>query len=81
MALRDTMHNQEKLECRFKAVYWNKRRTLAASRDVESEPLPNEAAARAWLAQNAPKGAGMTILKEHDRTINDGKFFLHLIVR
>lgn len=69
------------LECRYKAVYWNKRRTLTARRDVESEPLPTLEAARAWIAQNAPKGAGATILKEHDRTINDGKFFLHLIIR
>ena len=74
------MSNTSK-ECRYKAVYRNKRRTLTAKRDVQSEPLPNEGAARAWLAQNAPRGSGQTILKEHDREINEGKFFLHLIVK
>lgn len=67
--------------CRYKAVYWNKRHTLAAKRDVQSEPLPTLGAARAWLHEHAPKDSGQTILKEHDRTINDGKFFLHLIIR
>lgn len=69
-------------ECRYKAVIWNKRHTLAAQRDIESEPLPTLGAAHAWLAQHDPHARkGATILKEHDRTTNDGKFFLHLIVR
>lgn len=59
--------------CRYKGA-WS-----YTGKTVESEPLPTEGAARVFLA-DAPRRAHKRILKEHDRTINDGKFFLHLIV-
>lgn len=66
-------------EPRYKGAY------SLGNKEVQSEPFPTLGAAQAWLHANAPRRKNgyfkrARILKEHDRGINDGVFFLHLIV-
>lgn len=70
IACRDCRHIYS--QPRFKGAY------RAGDRSIESSPLPTLEAADAFLAQAPANARVKRILKEHDRTINDGKFFLHL---